>query len=359
MVHRPTNRQRSAGEIVGPAKLAPLNPEDRQLLQRPAARAVWEFLADHYPDRDLTLDSNPELDLGMDSLGWVSLGVTLREQGVEIPEGTAGGWRSLRDLLRVAVTATPTGGGTDLVELLRRPEALLDPRQRRWLSPRPRWQLPVLRGGHAMVARLCQRRFGVRVEGELVLPPAGPFLLAPRHLSVLDPVVLASALDAGTMQRLRWAGWTGMLFNGPLRRLVSRISGVLPVDPIASPRSSLAFGAAALAAGHGLVWFPEGRRSPDGELQPLRSGVGLLLAAHPVPVVPVWIEGTDEAMPIGQRWPRRAQVTIRFGAPVDTPALATRGEGETAADRITDGLALTLRAVAACDNVGTPERSSE
>jgi long-chain acyl-CoA synthetase len=131
------------------------------------------------------------------------------------------------------------------------------------------------------------------------------------------------------------------------------------VDPLASPRSSLAFGAAALATGHGLVWFPEGRRSPDGSLQPLRSGIGLLLAAHPVPVVPVWIEGTDEAMPIGQRWPRPARVTIRFGELVDASVLATRGEGETAAVRITDGLARTLRALGACDNAGTPERSSE
>lgn len=336
----------SAAPRSGPLPVERMTPEDQQLLQLPAARATWEFLCARFPDRHLTPDSSPQLDLALDSLDWVGLGLELRERaGVDLPESGLGGWQSVRDLLRAAAAAAPAQGALPLLELLRRPDSLLDEDQRRWLSPRPAWQLAALRGLHALLRPLCRWAFHLQVEGRAELPGSGPFLLAPRHLSVLDPVIVGSVLDIATMRRLRWAGWTGMLFNGPLRRLISRIAGVLPVDPIASPRSSLAFGAAALAAGHGLVWFPEGRRSPDGTLQPLRAGIGLLLAAQPVPVIPVWLDGTQDAMPIGRRWPRRARIRVRFGAAATPEALAARGHGETEAERITAGLAATLQAL--------------
>ena len=350
----------SASPRREPLAIERMSPEDQQLLQLPAARAVWEFLCEQFPDRRLTPDSSPELDLELDSLGWVNLGLALRDRaGVDLPEGAAGGWQSVRELLRDAAAAAPAEGGPELLELLRQPEAMLQPAQLHWLSPRPRWQLAVLRGVYTLLRALCRRWFSIRVEGAARLPACGAFLVAPRHLSVLDPVLVGTALGIDTLRHLRWAGWTGMLFNGPLRRLISRIAGVLPVDPVASPRSSLGLGAAALAAGHGLVWFPEGGRSRDGDLQPLRSGVGLLLAAHPVPVIPVWIEGTNRAMPIGQRWPRRAEILIRFGAPIEAQTLARRGQGETQAERITDGLAGALHELAACDNDATPARNSK
>ena len=53
-----------------------------------------------------------------------------------------------------------------------------------------------------------------------------------------------------------------------------------------------------------LVWFPEMYRSPTGKLQPFKPGIGMLLDHFPVPVVPVFIHGTHEAMLPGKVWVR-------------------------------------------------------
>ena len=72
---------------------------------------------------------------------------------------------------------------------------------------------------------------------------------------------------------------------------------------------SPAFGATVLRRGQNLVWFAEGERSPTGNLQPFKPGVGILLSYYPVPIAPGLISGTYEPMPRG----RLAQVAVTFG----------------------------------------------
>ena len=80
---------------------------------------------------------------------------------------------------------------------------------------------------------------------------------------------------------------------------------------------SPAFGDTVLRRGQNLVWFAEGERSPTGSLQPFKPGVGMLLSYYPVPVVPVFIRGTYEAMPRGKFLRSLEQVTGAFGEPFD------------------------------------------
>jgi long-chain acyl-CoA synthetase len=128
---------------------------------------------------------------------------------------------------------------------------------------------------------------------------------------------VAAALDYSVLRHTYWAGWTGAAFGNPLTRLVSRLAQVVPIDPGCAGLSSLAFGAAVLRREQNLVWFAEGERLPTGNLQPFRPGVGMLLSYYPVPVVPVFIRGTYEAMPRGRFLRRLAQVTVTFGKPFD------------------------------------------
>jgi long-chain acyl-CoA synthetase len=92
---------------------------------------------------------------------------------------------------------------------------------------------------------------------------------------------------------------------------------VVPVDPDRAGLSSLAFGAAVLRRGQNLVWFAEGERSRTGSVQQFKPGVGMLLEHYPVPVVPVFIRGTYEAMPRGRFLRRLEKVTVSFGAPFE------------------------------------------
>jgi long-chain acyl-CoA synthetase len=136
-----------------------------------------------------------------------------------------------------------------------------------------------------------------------------------------------AALSSDFLNRTYWGGWTGIMFRNAMMRLVSRVVQVLPIDQSSRPLANIALGAAALARGYHLVWFPEGGRSRDGSLQPFQPGIGLMMTAHPTPLVPVWIEGSFDALPTGAWWPRRRSIKILFGEALDAGALAGESHG--------------------------------
>jgi len=301
---------------LGPVAPEEMSAEDRALLRDPAAMSVWELLTDRYPDRGLAPDASPQLDLGIDSLGWVNLTLEIGEKaGVELHEEAIERIDTVRDLLREVTTGA--GRTTHRVSPFERPEEVLDDRQKRWLKPLGPVGSAMARGMFVLNRMMILGLFRLRVEGLENLPDGGPFIIAPNHVSYLDSFAVAAALDRSVLRRTYWAGWTGAAFGNPLTRLVSRLAQVVPVDPGRAGLSSLAFGAAVLRRGQNLVWFAEGERSPTGSLQPFKPGVGLLLSYYPVPVVPVFIRGTYESMPRGKVLQRLEQVTVTFGEPFD------------------------------------------
>src|SRR5690606_19699967 len=78
-----------------------LDEADRALIEAtPTTRAVWEWLKERYPDRALHLDMSPQLDLQIDSLGWVSLTLELEQRfRVSLPAAAVSRVLSLRDFM--------------------------------------------------------------------------------------------------------------------------------------------------------------------------------------------------------------------------------------------------------------------
>lgn len=328
-------RSRTAAPAVGPLPLEKMSDADLALLEHPEARRVWDWLGERYADRPLTPDSNLELDLGVDSLAWLDLTLGVGQRtGVELGDAAIGRVQTVRDLLHEVVEA----GEAEQGDLLQRPEQALDDSQRRWLRPLGPWQAALARALYRFAGWLMRRLFRLRVEGLGNLPAEGPYLIAPNHASYLDAPAVAAALGPGRLQETYWGGWTGVVFTTPLRRLLSRLVRVVPVDPEKGAVSSLALAAAVLQRGHPLIWFPEGGRTRDGHMQPMRPGVGLLLARHQVPVVPVAIHGAYAAWPPHRRLPRLRPLRIVIGPPRDADALQQAGRGEQPQERITDAL---------------------
>jgi long-chain acyl-CoA synthetase len=151
-------------------------------------------------------------------------------------------------------------------------------------------------------------------------------------------LVIAAALDWSLLRRTYWSGWTGWAFRNPFTRAVSRLAQAVPIDPDRAIVSSLAFSAAVLKRQKNLIWFPEGQRSPNGELQPFRPGIGILLDHFQVPVVPVYIQGTYEALPVGKAVPRIKRISVVFGRPLDPEDLRREGGGDNPQDAIVSAL---------------------
>jgi long-chain acyl-CoA synthetase len=66
--------------------------------------------------------------------------------------------------------------------------------------------------------------------------------------------------------------------------------------------------------GWSVLIFPEGTRSPNGELQPFKAGVGLLAVELGIPVVPIKLSGLHQVLSKGSWLPRRGPVTVTIGA---------------------------------------------
>jgi long-chain acyl-CoA synthetase len=194
------------------------------------------------------------------------------------------------------------------------------------------------RGLVGLVRGLMRSLYRLRVEGLENVPAEPPYLIAPNHVSFLDPFALGAALGIGNLRHVYWSGWVRAAFSNPLKRGVSRLAKTVPINPHRAAVSSLVLGAAVLSRDNALVWFPEGTRSRSGRIGSFKPGVGMLLNAHRVPVLPVIIEGTHEAWPVGRSFPRLRPVTVRFGRVLEPAELVERGEGESTEERIASGL---------------------
>jgi long-chain acyl-CoA synthetase len=317
---------------TGPIPIELMAPEDRQLLEDPLALRTWQWLADRFASVRLTPDTNMALDLGLDSLAWMTMTLELRDRvGIDLPEDAVARIGTVRDLLREVVEAEENAGASvDPAVQLEQPEQLLDPLQLQWLAERG-WVMRRLGTALFTLNRLLMKTiFSLEVQGADRIPAQGPFVLIPNHVSLLDPSVVMAALSDSILNQTYWGGWSGIMFRNAVMRFVSRATQVLPIDQSSRPLANIALGAAALARGYNLVWFPEGGRSSDGMLQPFQPGIGLMMTAHPTPLIPVWIEGSFEALPSGVWWPRRRIIRVRFGEAIDANRF---GGQELGADR--------------------------
>ena len=95
--------------------------------------------------------------------------------------------------------------------------------------------------------------------------------------------------------------------------------------------------------GEAIGIYPEGERSWDGALQPLRRGTVRLLLKAGAPVVPCGVVGSYDVWPRWSRRPRRCRVLIRFGEPIDFGRHDTREEREAALDAAIHRLSAALK----------------
>lgn len=320
-----------AGPAATPA--VALAAEDRALLEREPSRAVYDLLKARYPGRPLSLDASPLLDLGIDSLEWIALGLAIEQRvGVRLDERAASECLTLRDLLRRTVEAAA------LHE--HEPEGALEATLRRWLEPAgPVLSLvaTLLYHANALLTPLLFRLTAIGVEN---LPERGPYVVVANHGSDLDPLLMAAVLGARRMRHVHWGGDAVRLFTRRRLDPFWRALRVFPVDE-RNPGASLALAQEVLRRGESLIWFPESWRSPDGQLQRFLPGIGRLLAVTQVPAIPAFIEGSFEAMPRSRQLPRLRRIRITIGRPLASNGLLPRGDArpQAIANRIRDAVA--------------------
>jgi 1-acyl-sn-glycerol-3-phosphate acyltransferase len=151
---------------------------------------------------------------------------------------------------------------------------------------------PIYRIGHTLCTVVAELAFRLKIYGRDNLIEDGPAIYASNHASYLDPPLVGVACRKEVFYLARKT-----LFEKPvLGPLLPRIN-CIPVDrdrgDVAAVRTLLRL----LKEGKRVVVFPEGTRSKDGNLQPARAGLGLIIAKSLAPVVPVRVFGSYAALP--------------------------------------------------------------
>ena len=90
-----------------------------------------------------------------------------------------------------------------------------------------------------------------------------------------------------------------------------------PANSIAAIRSAVK----SLKAGMPLVIYPEGGRTPDGEIKPFLPGAFFLAIKAQVDIVPVALVGTYELLPMNTYHIKCRPLEMRVGEPISTTGL--------------------------------------
>jgi 1-acyl-sn-glycerol-3-phosphate acyltransferase len=171
---------------------------------------------------------------------------------------------------------------------------------------------PVYRLGWILFRTLYKFYFGWRVYNAERVPLEGPVILASNHASFLDPPLVGAGLKRGINYLAR-----ENLFRFPVLGWVLHRWQAVPVDREGGGARGLKAILDRLLAGRAIILFPEGTRTGDGKLQPVRSGIGLTVIKSNAPVVPVRVFGTYAAFNRHMRVPRPARkVIVKYGQPM-------------------------------------------
>jgi 1-acyl-sn-glycerol-3-phosphate acyltransferase len=179
---------------------------------------------------------------------------------------------------------------------------------------------------------LAKLLFRISVKGKHYLPRKGGVIVASNHRSNLDPVVLGWACRPRELSFMARED----LFRVPVFGTIISLVGAFPVKRDSADRGALKEALRRVnKLHHGLVLFPEGTRQQEGVVAQAKAGVGFLAVKSRVPVVPVYISGSGEALPRGARRIRLKKISVEFGPPLRfEQGLAY----EEVADRIMDAI---------------------
>ena len=157
--------------------------------------------------------------------------------------------------------------------------------------------------------------FRITVTGEENLPEH-PFLLVANHQSYLDGLVAGTSLPLEVARRLYFYASEQTFQKAWQRRFMARHRVIL-VDINRNLKLSLQKLAAVLQRGDSLIIFPEGGVTRDGKMMPFKKTFAILGRELQIPLVPVALEGTYQALPRGERMPRfRQEIRVTFLPPV-------------------------------------------
>jgi 1-acyl-sn-glycerol-3-phosphate acyltransferase len=187
--------------------------------------------------------------------------------------------------------------------------------------------------GHCFFKLAARSLFNYRVINPERLEVPGAALVICNHASFLDPPFIGVAFEDSIHYFAKKP-----LFKHPMVAAVLRSWNAIPVDQDRPDMGSVKAVIRLLTQQKKVLIFPEGSRSEDGVMTRGEPGTGLIVAKTGVPVIPMRIFGTYEALPRGVHFLQPSEITVVVGNTWHYDPAAYTETGKELYQKITDDL---------------------
>lgn len=257
-------------------------------------------------DATVLPSSHLELDLGLDSLDYVELFVFIEHSyGVKIDEKIFSSIMTMQKLYEYIKEhkkyITPTKIEWENILKEEHDEKLI-------FSPF------IMFTYKTILLPLFKLFFRLEVKGLKNIPKSS-CIIAPTHQSMLDGFLIEATLPYSILKNTFFLAFKqvfGTIFFNPIAKHGQSIL----IDANINLKETMLHASLPLKEKKNLVIFPEGARTRDRKLLEFRPFFAMLSKTHNVPIIPVVIDGSFEALPSGKIFPRPKKIKLTYLKPI-------------------------------------------
>lgn len=172
--------------------------------------------------------------------------------------------------------------------------------------------------------------FRLRWTGSEHFPETGGALICSNHQSFFDPVLVGLTCN----RRMNYLA-RDTLFHNPILAPLIRYLDAIPIDREGGGLAGLKETLRRLKAGEQVLIFPEGTRTTDGEVLPLKPGFCSVARRSKTPLVPVGLDGAYQAWPRTAKFPRLGRMAVVIGEPMQPEMVSQMTDEQVVAELAT------------------------
>jgi len=308
--------------------------EGQELLNLDITKKVMRYISEQLK-KPVYLNSHLEIDLGIDSLTRVEMGLGLEAfLSIKIPEGVLNNVSTVKETIIKLLEITSTQ--EYVRDVPKTWSEILNEQPRKEITQKIRLKNRLIDLCLTWVFKnlflfILKITWFLSIEREGALPKQGPYLICANHASYLDGFVVSGGLPFSVTANTFFVGYSD-IFERPWISWSIKLARLIPIDPTTQLAETMQAVSFILRNRKIVCIFPEGRRSIDENIGEFKKGVGILIKELDLPVVPVFIKGSHRSWPRTSRFPRFCKIKVIFGRPHSCKELMKNVENLTFTD---------------------------
>lgn len=286
-------------EIVSDETVAIDEPDDE------IYKVLKAYISTHTQD-NISPSSHIELDLGYDSLDYVELFIFIENSfGIKIDEETFSKIMTMKTLY----------------EYIKENQKYIDSKSVNWdevlqenIDEKLIYSPSIMFFYKTILFPFFKFYFRMELRGRENIPPT-PCIIAPTHQSMLDGFLIEATLPYKILKRSFFLAYK-QVFGTDLLKPIATYGQSILIDANEDLKHTMQYCALPLKEGNNLVIFPEGARTRDRKLLEFRPFFAMLSKTFNLPIIPVVIDGSFEALQSGKIIPRPKKIKVSYLKPI-------------------------------------------